>query len=188
MKSKYILIALITLSFIIGCTTLQPDITPTSTTLNTNYTPQPTERSEDQKNPILYNFTNPDSGIRSEKGMVYNHTRGDIRVFQVIKEKSDEGENEITWVLANGESLCIGVINDRDYVNGENLLKGKYRYIGPITYETAPIIDGVKKKGINTVRLFIEVDSVFDKAYITPWGHSPFPLGTLPMRPHPHRR
>ena len=114
----------------------------------------------------MYNFTDPDSGKRPEKGKAYNHSRGNIRVFQVIKEKVKDSENEITWVLAHGESLCIGVINDRDYVNGENLLKGKYRYIGPITYETEPIIDGIKKKGTNTVRLFVEADSIFDKAYL----------------------
>lgn len=177
MNTRHILIALSILSTLLGCTTLQPN-TPTvpkikhahgNVTITPKASPLPPKRivpQEENREPSLYHFTDPESGRRPEKGIAYKHTHGDIRVFQVIKEKVNEGENEITWVLARGDSLCIGVINDREYVNGENLLKGKYRYIGPVTYETEPIIDGVKKKGTNTVRLFVEVDSVFDKAYL----------------------
>jgi hypothetical protein len=177
MNIRHILITLSIVSTLLGCTTLQPN-TPTVPETkhnreNTNITPKPTYLppkrivpQEENEEPTLYHFTDCDSGKRPEKGIAYNHTHGDIRVFQVIKEKVNDSEKELTWVLARGDSLCIGVINDREYVNGESLLKGKYRYIGPVTYETAPIIDGVKSKGTNTVRLFVEVDSGFDKAYL----------------------
>ena len=171
MNTRLPLIALSILSTLLGCTTLLPN-TPTVPETkhdeeNTDITPKRIITQEEKtKEPSLYHFTDPDSGKRPEKGIAYDHTHGDIRVFQVIKEKINDSENELTWVLARGNSMSIGVINDREYVNGESLLKGKYRYIGPLTYETAPIIDGVKSKGSNTVRLFVEVDSSFDKTYL----------------------
>jgi hypothetical protein len=66
-------------------------------------------------------------------------------------------------VLASGKNMTIGIINDRGYVNGEYVQSGEYRYIGSLTYQTAPIIDGVEQKRTNTVRLFVEVGCEFDK-------------------------
>jgi hypothetical protein len=117
-----------------------------------------------QSIPTLYDLTDPSNEIRPEELMVYRHTTGRIRVFQVIKEKGKDADDiDVTWVLARGEDMAIGIINDRGYVNGEYVQGGEYRYIGPLTYQTAPIIDGVEQKRTNTVRLFVEVGCEFDK-------------------------
>ena len=114
--------------------------------------------------PTLYDLTNSSNEIRPEELMIYRHTVGRIMVFQSIKEKGkDEGDSDVTWVLASGKNMTIGIINDRGYVNGEYVQSGEYRYIGPLTYQTAPIIDGVEQKRTNTVRLFVEVGCEFDK-------------------------
>ena len=117
-----------------------------------------------QSIPTLYDLTDSSNEIRPEELMVYRHTTGRIRVFQVIKEKGKDADDmDVTWVLSVGEDMAIGIINDRGYVNGEYVQCGEYRYIGPLTYQTAPIIDGVEQERTNTVRLFVEVGCEFDK-------------------------
>lgn len=115
--------------------------------------------------PTLYKFTSRYNEFRPQKNSIYSHDDGDIRVIQVITEKSEEKKlpEKIEYVLAIGDDLAVGVFNDREYVTGELLAKGEYRYLGTYTYSTTRIIDGVKKEGTNTVRMFTEVGSEFDK-------------------------
>ena len=122
------------------------------------------ENMAQQYIPTLYDLTDSSNEIRPEELMIYRHTVGRIMVFQSIKERGkDEGDSDVTWVLARGKNMTIGIINDRGYVNGEYVQGGEYRYMGPLTYQTAPIIDGVEQKRTNTVRLFVEVGCEFDK-------------------------
>lgn len=118
-----------------------------------------------RETPTLYKFTSRYNEFRPQKNFIYSHDDGDIRVIQVITEKSEEKNlpKEIDYVLAFGDDLAIGVFNDREYVTGELLVKGEYRYLGTYTYPTTQIIDGVKKEGTNTVRMFAEVGCEFDK-------------------------
>lgn len=118
--------------------------------------------------PTLYTFTSRYNEFRPQKNSIYSHNDGDIRVIQVITEKSEDKNlpKEIDYVLAFGDDLAIGVFNDREYVTGELLVKGEYRYLGTYTYPTTQIIDGVKKEGTNTVRMFAEVGCEFDKYHM----------------------
>ena len=101
--------------------------------------------------------------------MIYGYEDGDLRVYQVINAPEEEGCPAYTWVLVSDgiyspiSDLLIGIINDREYVTGELVENGKYRYIGPYTYETAPVVDGVEQKRTNTVRIFAEVGCKFDE-------------------------
>lgn len=119
--------------------------------------------------PTLVDFTKASNRVRPKKDMIYGYKDDDLRVYQVIEVPEEDGCPAHTWVLASDgiyspiSDLLIGIINDREYVTGELVENGEYRYIGPYTYETAPVVDGVEQKRTNTVRIFVEVGCEFDK-------------------------
>lgn len=128
------------------------------------------EKKKERTRPSLVDFADADNEIRPTRGSVYNHDEGVLRVLQVIHEELDDGP-ALTYVLAYKDlfdivtfkGMLIGIINDREYVTNERIVKGEYRYIGTHTYETSRVDDGVEKKGTNTIRLFVEVGCEYDK-------------------------
>lgn len=127
------------------------------------------QEEEKPSEPTLVDFTKASNRVRPKKDMIYGYKDDDLRVYQVIEVPEEEGCPAYTWVLASDgiyspiSDLLIGIINEREYVTGELVENGKYRYIGPYTYETAPVVDGVEQKRRNTVRIFVEVGCEFDK-------------------------
>ena len=119
----------------------------------------------------LVDFTDSDNEDRPERDMVYEHNEGSLRVLQVVNvDESDENSGwpyvlvyENLMDVAVHEGLVLGIINNRDYVTGEQIVKGEYRYIGTHTYETSRIEDGIERKGTNTIRMFVEVGCKYDK-------------------------
>lgn len=95
------------------------------------------------------------------RGDKFVHDGDRIEVLQVLQTEG--------FVLAHKEinlrrgddildrGLTIRVDTKDDYAKDEFLRPGVYEYIGTYTYETSPIINGVKTKGTNTVRVFKQV-------------------------------
>ena len=117
----------------------------------------------------LSDFTDASNRRRPLKNEIYEYDGDDLRVFQVNQQEADGDCPAFSWVLVTnddfvlGHKLLLGVINEREYVTSELLESGKYRYVGPYTYATSPVVEGVEQQRTNTIRLFVEVGSEIDK-------------------------
>ena len=95
---------------------------------------------EEKKECSLFDCTNPE--FHPIIDMVYRHDGSKLKVFQVL--------NDGAMVSSELFMLDIVVETPKGYVDGEMLRPGKYKYIGPHTYETIE-----KKK--RTIRHFQEI-------------------------------
>ena len=95
---------------------------------------------EEKKECSLFDCTNPE--FHPITDMVYRHDGSKLKVFQAL--------NDGAMVSSELFMLDIVVETPKGYVDGEMLRPGKYKYIGPHTYETIE-----KKK--RTIRHFQEI-------------------------------
>ena len=95
---------------------------------------------EEKKECSLFDCTNPE--FHPIIDMVYRHDGSKLKVFQAL--------NDGAMVSSELFMLDIVVETPKGYVDGEMLRPGKYKYIGPHTYETIE-----KKK--RTIRHFQEI-------------------------------
>ena len=93
-------------------------------------------------------------GFHPNKGDRFTNHGNMIKVFQVCHDEKGSYALACVDEAFDDEHVLVRIDSDVEYVSDEFLLPGVYEYAGAYTYETAPIIDGVKTTGTKTARVF----------------------------------